>query len=36
LGGRLVSSAELDFLIAVADADPACHYVGIITIYNDR
>lgn len=35
LGGRLVSSAELDALIRDADADPAGRYVDTITVYDD-
>lgn len=35
LGGRLVSSAELDALIAAAEADPAAPYVDTITIYEN-
>jgi hypothetical protein len=35
LAGRLVSSAELDELIHVADADPAAPYVDTITVYDD-
>jgi SET domain-containing protein len=34
-GGRLVSSAQLDALIAAADADPAGAYVDTITIGDD-
>jgi uncharacterized protein len=35
LGGGLVSSTELDALIASAKADPAAPYVDTITIYED-
>ena len=35
LGGRLVSSAELDSLIATADADPAAPYVDTLTVDED-
>lgn len=35
LAGRLVSSAELDELIAAADADPGAPYVDTFTVYED-
>jgi uncharacterized protein len=35
LGGRLVSSVELDALIAAADADPDAAYVDTFTVYED-
>ena len=35
LGGRLVSSVELDSLIAAAAVSPAAPYVDTITIYDD-
>jgi uncharacterized protein len=35
LGGRLVTSTELDALIAAADAHPDLPYVDTITIYED-
>jgi hypothetical protein len=35
LGGRLVSSAELDALVCHAEADPAAPYVDTITVYDD-
>lgn len=35
LGGRLVSSAELDALLRQAEADPAAPYVDTITVYDD-
>ena len=35
LGGRLVSSAELDALIRDADADPAAPYMDTITVYDN-
>jgi SET domain-containing protein len=35
LGGRLVTTAELDALIAEADADPAAPYVDTFTVYED-
>jgi SET domain-containing protein len=35
LGGRVVSSAELDSLIAAADADPAAPYVDTLTVDED-
>jgi hypothetical protein len=35
LGGRLVSSAELDALISVAEADPAAPYLDTITVFDD-
>jgi uncharacterized protein len=35
LGGQLVSSPELDRLIAAAEADPAAPYVDTMTIYDD-
>lgn len=35
LGGRLVSSAELDSLFRAADADPAAPYVDTITVAED-
>jgi hypothetical protein len=35
LGGRLVSSAELDALIRDADADPAAPHVDTITVYDN-
>ena len=36
LGGRLVSSADLEELIAEANADPATPYVDAITVFEDR
>lgn len=36
LGGRLVSTAELEVLIAEADADPEAPFVDTITIYRDQ
>lgn len=36
LGGRLVSSAELDRLITEANADPDAPYVDSTTVYEDR
>lgn len=36
LGGRLVSSAELDALVRAADADPGNAYVDTITVEDDR
>ncbi len=35
LGGRLVSSAELDALMGQAEADPAAPYVDTITVYDE-
>ncbi len=35
LGGRLVTSGELDALIAAANADHAAPYVDTITVYED-
>lgn len=35
LGGRLVSSAELDELLGLANADPDRPYVDTITVYTD-
>jgi hypothetical protein len=35
LGGRIVSSAELEELIAAAAADPGAAYVDTITVYED-
>jgi hypothetical protein len=35
LGGRLVSSEELEALIRRAEADPAAPYVDTITVYED-
>jgi hypothetical protein len=35
LGGRLISSSELDALIRRADADPAVAYVDTVTVYED-
>jgi uncharacterized protein len=35
LGGRLVSSAELDVLIRRADADADAPYVDTVTVYDD-
>jgi len=35
VGGRLVTTAELDALIAAADADPAAPYVDTFTVYED-
>lgn len=35
LGGRLVSSAELDALMAAAEADRAAPYIDTMTIYAD-
>lgn len=36
LGGRLVSTAELEILIAEADTDPQAPFVDTITIYPDQ
>ncbi|HUF33929.1 MAG TPA: hypothetical protein VMN58_12055, partial [Acidimicrobiales bacterium] len=36
LGGRLVSSAELTAMIAVAEGDPEAPYVDTITIREDE
>ena len=36
LGGRLVSTVELEGLIAEADADPQGPFIDTITIYPDR
>lgn len=36
LGGRLVSTAELESLIGEADADPQAPFVDTITIYADQ
>jgi uncharacterized protein len=35
LGGRLVSSAELDALISAADADSGAPYIDTITVFDD-
>ena len=35
LGGRYVSSEELAFLVAQADADPASPYVDTISVYDN-
>src|SRR5262245_43219695 len=35
LGGRLVTTAELDALIAAAEADPDAPYVDTFTVYED-
>jgi uncharacterized protein len=35
LGGRLVSSAELDALVRRAVADPDVPYVDTVTVYDD-
>jgi hypothetical protein len=35
LGGSLVTSAELDSLIAAAAADPTAPYIDTITVYED-
>lgn len=35
LGGRLVSSAELEALMRLAEADPAAPYVDTITVFDD-
>lgn len=35
LGGRLISSLELDALIRRADADPEVAYVDTVTVYED-
>jgi hypothetical protein len=35
LGGRLVSSTELDALMRQAEADPTAPYVDTITVYDD-
>lgn len=35
LGGKLVTSEELEDLIATADADPSAPYIDTITVYED-